>query len=208
MADAAATTLFVKSKIARRLGALQSELRAPLVYGLLAHSHSWKGESSTPIANVDAAVMATFEHVTHPSELIDVICVADLAVWTLYHFVECPWFHEGRVRRLRLAKGLRPEGQVGSTFTRFTEGAFRPEVKAPNPIAVLVAQLLQWLGGEDENLRPIADYFRFAGLLGSLGGPGFVFGLDVFSEDVQERLKLHPPTQGLQHLWDPWRMWV
>jgi len=36
VADAAATALFVKSKIARRLGALQSELRAPLVYGLLA----------------------------------------------------------------------------------------------------------------------------------------------------------------------------
>jgi hypothetical protein len=36
VADAAATALFVKSKIARRLVALQSELRAPLVYGLLA----------------------------------------------------------------------------------------------------------------------------------------------------------------------------
>ena len=208
VADAAATALFVKSKIARRLGALQSELQPPLVYGLLSHSHSWKGESSTPIANVDAAVTATFEHVTHPSDLIDIICVADLAVWTLYHFVECPWFHEGIVRRRRLASGVRPEGQVRSMFTRFTEGAFGPEVKAPNPIAVFVAQLLRWLGWEDENLRHIADYFRFAGLFGSGDGPGLVFGLDVFSEDVQERLKLDPPTQGLQRHWDPWRMWV
>lgn len=38
------TAASLKDKVARRAGSLQQELRSPLVYGLLAHSHSWKGE--------------------------------------------------------------------------------------------------------------------------------------------------------------------
>jgi hypothetical protein len=203
---AAATASFVKSRIPGREGTLRGELRRPIVYGLLAHSHSWKGDSSTPIANVDEAVTAMCNRVTHPSELMDVICVADLAAWTLINFVECPWFYPDDIREARLALGVRPDGQVASSYVRFTESVLHPDAKTPNPVAVLIAEAVQELAWHDENLRPIADYFRFAGLLGSGGAIGRAFGLDVFSDGVQERLHRILPTSGLDHLWDTWKM--
>lgn len=56
VAKAAGTAALVKSKTYLRRGTLLDELHAPPVFGLLAHSHSWKAESSTPIDNIDQKV--------------------------------------------------------------------------------------------------------------------------------------------------------
>jgi hypothetical protein len=84
-----------------------AELHAPPVYGLLAHSHSWKAKGSNAIGNIDKKVAGVLEAVTHPADLIDIICVADLAAWTLVHLVECPWtYHDDEYREFR-AKRVR-----------------------------------------------------------------------------------------------------
>lgn len=204
--NAAETASFVKSKVSARSGTLRGELRKPILMGVLAHSHSWKGDASTPVGNVDQAVVAMCNRASHPSELLDVICVADLAAWTLAHLVECPWFYPQNIRDARLALGVRPDGQVGSGYVRFTEGVFGPDTTTPNPVAVLIAEVLEKLAWQDENLRPIADYFRFAGLHAIGATIGRSFGLDIFSEEVQQRLHRVVPASGLDHLWDPWRM--
>jgi hypothetical protein len=179
---AAEKASFVKSKVPGRSGTLRGELRKPILFGVLAHSHSWKGDASTPVDNVDQAVVAMCNRASHPSELLDIICVADLAAWTLSNFVECPWFCPEDVRDKRLALGVRPDGQVGSGYVRFTEGVLSHDTPMPNPVAVLIAEALQQLVWQDENLRPLADYFRFAGLLGMGAAIGRSFGLDIFSE--------------------------
>ncbi len=200
------TAASIKDKIARPAGSLQQELRSPLVYGLLAHSHSWKGERSTPIENVDEALQESVASITHPSQLIDIICVADLAAWTLSHFVECPWAFPPKERKLRVDVGVPPEGWVLSQFTRFADGVFAEDVRTPNPIAILVAHLLEWCAWDDVDLRPIADYFRLAGLQGSGTGLAVSYSLDVFSDGVRELLKVKPPRIGPGSAWDRWSM--
>lgn len=197
------TAASLKDKVARRAGSLQQELRSPLVYGLLAHSHSWKGEESTPIDNVDEALQESVAATSHPSQLIDIICVADLAAWTLGHFVECPWFFPPAQRTLRARVGVPPEGWVLSQFTRFADGVFAEDVRKPNPIAILVSHLLEWCAWDDVDLRPIADYFRLAGLQGSGTGPGVSNSLDAFSDGVRAQLKVKPPTTGRSSAWGP-----
>jgi hypothetical protein len=53
---AAKTAALVKANTYLRRGSLLAELYSPPVYGLLAHSHSWKAESSTPIKNIDVKI--------------------------------------------------------------------------------------------------------------------------------------------------------
>lgn len=205
---AAVNASFVKSKVAGYSGTLRGELRKPILFGILAHSHSWKGEASTPVDNVDKAVLAMCNAASHPSELLDIICVADLAAWTLINFIECPWFYPPDIRDLRLRRGVRSDGQVNTGYVRFIEGMFDPDaaIPNPNPVAVLIAEVLQQVAWQDENLKPLADYFRFTGLLGVGKAIGRIFGLNVFSEEVQQRLRHVAPTDGLGHLWDPWKM--
>ena len=65
-----------------RTGSPYKELHSGLIYGLLAHSHSWKGKNSTPVENINKALMeADLEHVRHPRECLDLIAVSDLSSW-------------------------------------------------------------------------------------------------------------------------------
>jgi hypothetical protein len=206
--EAAQTAALFKSRVAKRTGSLQEELRVPLVYGLLAHSHSWKGDASTPIENIDQALLDGLQAIGHPSEFIDIICVADLAAWTLGHFTECPWFFDEEVRGLRAKVGVPAAGLVASQYTRFTEGVLAPDARTPSPVAILITHLLQWCAWQDVDLRPIADYFRVAGLMGSGTGPAVPWPLSIFSEEVQTRLRVQPPSSGSGSFWDRWSMFV
>lgn len=104
---------------------------------------------------------------------------------------------------LRARVGVPPEGWVLSQFTRFADGVFAEDVRKPNPIAILVSHLLEWCAWDDVDLRPIADYFRLAGLQGSGTGPGVSNSLDAFSDGVRAQLKVKPPTTGRSSAWGP-----
>jgi hypothetical protein len=207
IATAAATAALLKSSTYLRQGTVREELHAPPVYGLLAHSHSWKGDASTPINNVDVKVAEVLNGAAHPSELFDIICIADLAAWTLVHMVECPWTYEDdEYRQFRQDAGALPDGDVMTGFFRYGSADYEPTAEAPNPIAVLVAELLKRLGWDDPDLLPLADYFRIAGITAAGTMDTRVFPLDVFSEGVQERLKSQGPSTGPESYWDPWSM--
>ena len=61
------------------------ELHTPVVYGLLAHSHSWKRPKSTPEDNIERKLRKTDKaHVSHPRLGLDLLCVSDLTTWTLF----------------------------------------------------------------------------------------------------------------------------
>jgi hypothetical protein len=68
-----------------REGTPRRELRSALIYGLLAHSHSWKAESSDPIGAIERAFASAEGSIQHPRLDLDFLCVADLATWSLLH---------------------------------------------------------------------------------------------------------------------------
>jgi hypothetical protein len=207
IATAASTAALLKSRTYLRQGTVREELHAPPVYGLLAHSHSWKSEGSTPIENVDVKVAEALNGAAHPSELFDIICVADLAAWTLVHLVECPWTYEDKdheYREFREKAGALPDGDVMTGFFRYGSADYEPAADAPNPVAVLVAEVLKRLAWDDPDLIPLADYFRAAGITAAGTMETRIFPLSVFSDEVQERLRNQGPSTGPVSFWDPW----
>ena len=82
--DAVKTAQKVKSLFRPRTGSAYKELHSPIVYGLLAHSHSWKNEHSKPIDNIERNLGQAEKSVTHPRELIDLLCVSDLCTLSLF----------------------------------------------------------------------------------------------------------------------------
>jgi hypothetical protein len=58
----------IKSLYPVRKGTPYKELHAPIVYGLLAHSHSWTGKRATPEKNIERKLLKSDEkYVLHPS---------------------------------------------------------------------------------------------------------------------------------------------
>src|SRR4051812_20093503 len=47
------TSALLRRNMPKETGSPYRELNSPLIYGVLAHSHSWKGERSTPVENVE-----------------------------------------------------------------------------------------------------------------------------------------------------------
>jgi hypothetical protein len=70
----------IKNLYPIRTGTPYKELHSPIIYGLLAHSHAWKGEKSTPEKNIELKLLEVDGiHAAHPRLQLDLVCVADLA---------------------------------------------------------------------------------------------------------------------------------
>lgn len=65
-----------------RFGSPFKELCSDIVYGVLAHSHSWKNPMSQPADNISKALLEEdLKIVQSPKHSLDVLCVADLGLW-------------------------------------------------------------------------------------------------------------------------------
>src|ERR1700722_12317245 len=60
VADSVARCATFKGLYKPRTGSPRRELRSPLIYGILAHSHTWKGAASRPVENVNNALSNAF----------------------------------------------------------------------------------------------------------------------------------------------------
>ena len=80
--QAVTTSVELRKNLPVQLGSPYKELNSPIIYGLLAHSHSWTGNLSKPIENVENALLkADKEYVSHPIQSLDFITISDLATW-------------------------------------------------------------------------------------------------------------------------------
>jgi hypothetical protein len=129
-------------------------LHRPMIYGLLAHSHNWAPEGalekvSSLIAEFDAA------HVSHPSEMIDLICVADLAVWSGQR---APYM---LLPEKQFARG--PD--AGSCYSCHHKAGWAPSTihfDSFTTIGSLIARLMRKLAYLDEGAAGIATYLVVA----------------------------------------------
>jgi hypothetical protein len=72
----------IRKLLPKRIGSPYQELYSPMIYGLLAHSHVWKHPNSTPIENTSKHLSEADRDCTeHPREMLDVVCIPDLATW-------------------------------------------------------------------------------------------------------------------------------
>ena len=79
------TCVAIKNLHPSRVERPYEELHGPIVYGLLAHAHSWKSPNSTPEANIEQKLLESDRlHVSHPRLRLELLCVADFATCTAF----------------------------------------------------------------------------------------------------------------------------
>lgn len=178
----------LKNLYPSRTGSPYKELHTPIAYGLLAHSHDWKGEKSTPIDNIQQQLsISTLSQGSHPRLGLDFLCVADLGTWVLTK--------------------ITPNASHPSWGGHLPHiPAHDEEEKDFTAIGSFYVYLMEWLAWENPALRDIVDYYRVTGA-GGQGSGNMPYQWDfssVYSEAVQNQIK----GGRLSHdtlSWDEWK---
>jgi hypothetical protein len=205
--EAMETCVKVKSLYPIRTGTPYKELHSPIVYGLLAHSHGWKGKRSTPEETIDKKLNeADRKFVSHPRLQLDILCVADLATWesTIMTFVT-PLEIEHLCKAMGMdTKDFHPDGSTLSiyfTHSRLEEG----QVQHFAPIGALISSLSKKLAWDNPSLRNLAEYYQKVRIEGESTGENRTWPSSIFSRKTRKRLEvgipLIPPTLR------PWNEW-
>ena len=198
------TCISVKSLFHERIGTPYRELRSPIIYGLLAHSHSWKSKASSPLSNVDNHLRrADIEKVLHPRFGLDLLCVADLATWVAFAMT---FFGPGFNGWVPLS-GLE-QGYAMTAYTMhsgYIEGQSEDFQSAHfTPIGTFISYLTQKLAWEDPNCRDLADYYRLTTLAGSGAGKQRLWPATIYSSDIRPRIARGELNSGRS--FDEWSM--
>ncbi|AUN38636.1 DUF6602 domain-containing protein [Tsukamurella tyrosinosolvens] len=133
------------------LPTVRDQILAPIMTGVLALSHNWKRERSTPLENTEG-VLAD-QRAQNPREMIDAVCIADTATWFRSYFVITE----------HLARQLAHSGMDGTPHVQ--DVMFRDEnLTTPGQVlASLIYAILRRLAAFDPTIRPIADGMKRAG---------------------------------------------
>lgn len=200
------TAVKVKDLFKPRFGTPQKELHSPIVYGVLAHSHDWKGTRSSPEDNISGGLLRHDDKfVTHPRQMLDLVCVADVGCWSRMTiaflgpaYMSGPWQFASQY------------GQNGSATTAFSCAAYTtsnpPQEQSFTPIGCLIALLLQKLAWEDPTCRDMADYYRLANLWGSGAGAQRLWPDTIYSDAIRPDVVRGRLVQGGASAWSEWLM--
>jgi hypothetical protein len=187
-ADAAALTdaldraVRLRRGLKRRFVTPRAQLVGPYPIGLLSHVHAWTQPTSTPMENVRATLENAHSALSHPIEMLDYVCIANLATWT---FAKLPYTPPNAMEHSPIATDVqRREGAVMTSVM----GSDNPSTRAA--VAVLVAALYERLSYFDPQLRSVADGLRLTDTLGSASGLQRLWNLsDIFDTDIIRQLQ-------------------
>src|SRR5690606_36550418 len=136
----------------------QEELNSPIIYGLIAHSHSWKNNKSTPIDNIlSGLVEADLKYVVHPRECLDFVCVSDLALWSSYKVpMTMNTYEQGGEHFFKWIPGVQTAYGV-SDRNMFSVDS-EPYLNFTH-IGTFISRLLKKLAMNDKRLKDFSWYF-------------------------------------------------
>ncbi len=200
--EAVKTCVKVKELLRSRSGTPYKELYAPMVYGLLAHSHSWNRPNSMPAERVsDTLVAADAEYVNHPRQCLDLICVANLGSWdsSKASFIGPQQIDYQRNRWAHSLYG--PNGSAQSIFMKhMLNGGVGSATTAP--VGSALSYLMRRLAWEDPTLRDLADYYVETNLDGSGSGVPRMWPSSIYSESIRKSVEAGHLSNGAG--WDEW----
>ena len=203
--EAVKTCVKIKKLYPNREGTPYKELHAPIVYGLLAHSHSWRRSNSTPEDNIRQKLLESDRlYVSHPRLCLDVLCVADLAAWLLSKLT---FIGPGVLPNYEsaMASEYGPAGAAFSGYTGHTPSN-NNQIRNFTPIGALICHLSQLLAWEDPSLRDLADYYRITRIGGIGSAEPRPWPSSIYSEEVRCRAEAGRLTTGQSAIWDEWNM--
>lgn len=193
-----------KRLVPPRVGSPRIELQSALIYGILAHSHSWKSEQSKPVENVNRALEVAMRAASRPSERIDMVCIADVATWNTMDLAryDASWIPEKEKALRELFCG--PWGVSTSIVCSAINGDRQKEEF--RPIGAMIAHLTQRIAWDDPAARDLADYYRRSNLWGSGEGPQQLWPASIYSDTVRSGIDAGRLTNGGD--WDDWGIGV
>ncbi|MBK8632442.1 MAG: hypothetical protein IPN72_02295 [Saprospiraceae bacterium] len=181
-------TLFENSKIlkslsVRREGSPYKELHSPIVYGLLAHSHSWKHPNSNPKENIESNIWFNdTNQINHPIEVPDLVCVSDLGIWTTMKSIV-----QNKISVSYMKRDIATNSEVPNYF----------------PIGSLISALYRKISWEYRNMISMSQYLSSSAIGGHGKGRQRDYPLSIFSQTVQEKYKNIP---FIIHKWDEYTL--
>ncbi|MFG3004470.1 DUF6602 domain-containing protein [Streptomyces calvus] len=178
-------------------------LHSPIIYGVLANSSEWSTRED--VLKVDSVLAELFASHSQPQDVLDVMCIADLACWTRFVTVACgpPYWPADLWEKSRNLYGWPEEGAVHDQYSRWMkmEGV---DDSAPNSIYVLISKLLRRIAWEIPQYRGLAEYWNIANVPGRSGGAGAVRNWPLFAmpDEIVQQVRLGGLTNGVR--WSPW----
>ena len=200
--EATETCARIKDLYPIRSGTPYRELHSPILYGLLAHSHSWKGGNSTPENNISRKLSESdFAHVSHPRQSLDVLCVADLGTWTSAKTTFLGPRQVDYAVNPKIAQIYGKNGSAVSLHLNHTRSYERQDEHF-TPIGAFIAHLIRRTAWESPGLRDLADYYRLTGLDGAGEGSGRHWPGSIYGEEIRSRVEAGQLSNG--RVWDEW----
>jgi len=198
--EAVETAANIRRNLSKREGSPYKELNSNIIYGLLAHSHSWQGEKSKPIENIEKALWEADQlHVDHPIQQLDFITVSDLASWQACKTVYLgpSWAHYNDA----LKEIYGENGSATSSYVCSSVGGERQK-EFFTPISVLLAGLFSKLAWTFNDMRELEAYFRKVNMMGSGKGHMRLWPITIYSEGIRSRVFNGPLSNGAAY--DEW----
>ncbi len=179
-------SVLIKKSVISKSGSLYKEVTSPIIYGLLAHSTSItsKTKSVTALIN-DRIIKEDYCQISHPREMLDLICIANLATWSSTKIYKLP---------------IPDKTNLHTTYTKYAKEL--NEESDFYPIGSLITKLIYKIAWEYEGLRPIAEYFSKSKISGSGGGKLRSWGSEIFSDSFNANVK------STMQEWNEWKMTI
>jgi len=175
------------------------ELNRPIIYGLLAHSHSWNSVTSNPNQNVENNLERFGTEITeHPREMLDILCVANLACWAAFKVA-----YMGPLNGIDNAEEI--YGFRETTMTSYNQFSYlNNDNDYFSPIGTLISSLYHKLGWQNQYTQSLSKYFNTMNLTGNGQGTQQHWDFnEVFSESVKGQIY----QRGLSsNIWDEWSL--
>jgi hypothetical protein len=197
------TALIIKNLVPERKGSPYKELNQPIVTGVLAHSHEWSTKKEYYALDImERFQTLQFEGVNHPREMLDVLCIADTAVFRIFKSIlvgpniSKEEFTDGMLSDPEIAEGI----SVGYNCT------WQKQETDPfdTILGTLIGDLFTRLAYEDVSIRPMAEYYTLGSLdTGGISKPSLC-DVEYLSEKVLHKLRESGTSAGA---WSEWKEW-
>lgn len=179
------TAARIRENLPLREGSPYLELNSTILYGLLAHSHSWNRGKSTPIENVSSLLISEdLASIKHPRQSLDYLCIADLATWSIskvtYVSPNQPFYE-------KIADIYGPDGAAATAYVCCATGTKR-QADFFSPIGPFLSKLFSDLAWSFKDMRGIEEYFRMAKVQGEGFGRMRLWDIGIYSDKIRERV--------------------
>lgn len=163
-------------------GTPREDLFSHITYGLLAHSSDIPGRKDDQDPISISLWNAAEEHVQHPRELLDLICVADRQAWFATKHV---------------FRGPRSNDPASHVIHTSQMEASRSDAAASRhlPVGAFLTKALNRLTLEDHRLAAIAGAMNAGGLVPAASGRVRQWEVDCLSPAVRAQLSSHPRSK-------------